>query len=875
MKYKKLFIFICFIICLFSIASVCASDVNQTVVASDEINQELSLSDADMLSASSEDMDSEDSIKMYSEENGSLNSNGDVLLGETVGDATANKSNSSLSNLGDIVLEYGSEGYITVGVTGATGITASIDGKPTDVNGMNIAIPLLDVGTHRLSVTTIPDDNHNPITKTTTITVNKAESLREIDNVTLSYGNSSEVRVYTSGATKITAKIDGNDVNVNGNVISIPVLNVGTHTLSVTTVPDSNHIETTKTATITINKADSSIGIRDLNLTYGRSSNITVTTVGVTKFTAKIDDKSVDVVGNMIIVPELDVGTHTLSVTTVPDDNHNSVTRTAKITVSKVDALINIQDVNLTYGSSFSFELNNDGTTKFTAKIDGKDVDIIENIIILPKLEVGSHTLTVSTVKDANHDSVTKTVKINVIKAKTNLVAHDSNATVGEKVTLTVGMSGVELPNEGVVAFFDGETKIGQANVNRGIAELTYTPLKSGVRTISVVYDGTSRYESSRSSFKLIVYEKANYTYVTNTSIVIIPSSDGLLDDPTAVINLPNDASGTVTLTINGADYKSEMVNGVAKIRLPDLTDGVYLYVISYSGDAQYSPFTANGTFNVTKSHSEINESEDSRIPIDFPSTFGRIPSGSLVPIDLPDDATGTVTLTVNGNSYDYIVENGNVAVKMPDLGYGNYQFTITYSGDDKYLSFARDGTLYKTAPAVAPVIVASNVKVVYSAGSYYTIKVTGTDGKPANRATVKISGKISKILKTTNGIAKFKVTQVPGSYKITISSLGKSITRTITVKHLVTLKSVTVKKSAKKLVLQATLGKVNGKYLNKKAVSFKFNGKTYKAKTDKKGVAKVTITSTALKNLKVGKSVTYQATYLKDTVKKTVKVKK
>ena len=96
-----------------------------------------------------------------------------------------------------------------------------------------------------------------------------------------------------------------------------------------------------------------------------------------------------------------------------------------------------------------------------------------------------------------------------------------------------------------------------------------------------------------------------------------------------------------------------------------------------------------------------------------------------------------------------------------------------------------------------------------------------------------------------------------------------------MTVKHLVTLKSVTVKKSAKKLVLQATLGKVKGKYLKGKTVTFKFNGKKYKAKTNKKGVAKVTIKSSVLKKLKVGKKVTYQATYLKDTVKKTVKVKK
>jgi hypothetical protein len=81
------------------------------------------------------------------------------------------------------------------------------------------------------------------------------------------------------------------------------------------------------------------------------------------------------------------------------------------------------------------------------------------------------------------------------------------------------------------------------------------------------------------------------------------------------------------------------------------------------------------------------------------------------------------------------------------------------------------------------------------------------------------------------------------------------------------------VKKSAKKLTLQVTLK--NKKVIKGKTVTFKFNGKTYKAKTNSKGIAKITIKSSILKKLKVGKKVTYQATYVKDTVKKTVKVQK
>ena len=62
---------------------------------------------------------------------------------------------------------------------------------------------------------------------------------------------------------------------------------------------------------------------------------------------------------------------------------------------------------------------------------------------------------------------------------------------------------------------------------------------------------------------------------------------------------------------------------------------------------------------------------------------------------------------------------------------------------------------------------------------------------------------------------------------------------------------------------------------LKGKKITFKFNGKTYKAKMGKNGVAKVIIKKNILKKLKVGKKVKYQAKYGKLIVKKTSNVKK
>ncbi|MDO5861123.1 hypothetical protein, partial [Methanobrevibacter sp.] len=64
------------------------------------------------------------------------------------------------------------------------------------------------------------------------------------------------------------------------------------------------------------------------------------------------------------------------------------------------------------------------------------------------------------------------------------------------------------------------------------------------------------------------------------------------------------------------------------------------------------------------------------------------------------------------------------------------------------------------------------------------------------------------------------------------------------------------------------------GKLVKDKTVTFKFNGKTYKVKTNSKGIAQKTLNKNVIKKLKKGKTYTVKVTYLKDTVKSSVKVK-
>ena len=181
-----------------------------------------------------------------------------------------------------------------------------------------------------------------------------------------------------------------------------------------------------------------------------------------------------------------------------------------------------------------------------------------------------------------------------------------------------------------------------------------------------------------------------------------------------------------------------------------------------------------------------------------------------------------------------------------------------------------------KLNPNDCKIINNKNIKVDYDGGSYFSVKVVSSDGKIAlANGAVKftINGKTTTVKTNKNGIAKVKITQLPKKYKMKTTFNGKSVKNTITVKQVLKAKNIKVKKTANKFTLKATL-KINGKLQKGKLITFKFNGKTYKVKTNSKGIAKKTLKKSVIKKLKKGKKYSVKVTYLKDTIKTIVEVK-
>lgn len=573
----------------------------------------------------------------------------------------------------------------------------------------------------------------------------------------------------------------------------------------------------------------------------------------------------------------LNVSTYTVHVEYSDYDNYHvsEVVKTFKVLKINPNIIVTTEDGE--YGGNATVTVNipqveGDVTVKIGNKVIITEFLVKDGVIIkkFSDLPVGEYHVSVTFNGNDNFNQYTKYAKLNISKSYSSFNVIAQNVEYGSLVKVLISS---DLDGQATIRI---ENELKTVNVvSNHETELIFSDLPIGEHEIH------SKFVPLNNNY----YEQTDISYVEVTKVenidVVIPS---VIENEDNIIsfNLPSDATGNVTIIINNHEYSTEVINGVVTIDLSELINGDYEYIVEYSGDDKYSSFTDYGLISISSQYSTIkshNITINYGNEYDFKANFfnndgsplanayvvfkvnddkyvvktdlnglavlkiGLIPgnytitsintktdetkinilkikavepqpidekdisvpsldnhsSDGTVQVKLPSDATGTVTLKINGKNYEFNVVNGVANVKVPELANGGYSYTIIYSGDGKYSSFSKNGSVI--------------------------INKQTTPAKPATKITL-------------------------------------------------ALKKVKVKKSAKKLIIKATL-KVNGKAVKCKVIKFKFNKKSYKAKTNAKGVAKITVKKAFLKKLKAGKKVKYQATYGKITKKVTVKVQK
>jgi len=432
---------------------------------------------------------------------------------------------------------------------------------------------------------------------------------------------------------------------------------------------------------------------------------------------------------------------------------------------------------------------------------------------------------------------------------------------------------------------------------NLGITE-------NGTYEINVKFRSDEGVELNLASYTITVDIDWNKPY---DEYLDLANRVNLLDNSEPIITVDTQYwfEGKLTISIGDKQYYSKTIaknDGIDEIKLIDLNLLDDFASGNYTVNVEY--ILNNGEKHSLKDVVEFYKETVVTIPKRM-----AVGEEEYIVVTVPEGTAGKVTVcTVKYLEEDEIITefdsadivNGIAMISLSSLSEGNYNFMINVSTDK-----CPDGEIFDEEVGV------------FNNSDKFTFDVTPKEIEFGQAVTLKCNGPFDEIggveiyLDDVLMPSKFDLTQIikvfsdltVGKHKISFKyydwdSIFYSNSCIVTVKEKsavidqstsqstsqpskkadvikLTLKKVKVKKSAKKLVLTATL-KINGKNAKKGTkVTFKFNGKTYKARTNAKGVAKVTIKKKVLKKLKVGKKVKYQVSYGKKTVKRTVKVKR
>ena len=234
--------------------------------------------------------------------------------------------------------------------------------------------------------TVLPRENYASVSKTANVTVNKVNPDVDASNVVFDYGESGTSTVTLSDTVEFNAKVVGHDeaiVSSDGKVITVSNLSAGNYTLNITTVANTNYNSIDAYANITVNKVNSSVSLDDIAFDYGSSATVEATLDGATGISAVIEghSDSVSVDGNKITLSNLPCGNYTLNVSTIPDENHVSVTKTVKVAVNKIDPNLAISVRDIKFGDKALVEITTNATFSGEVSVQINNVNYTVGVI--------------------------------------------------------------------------------------------------------------------------------------------------------------------------------------------------------------------------------------------------------------------------------------------------------------------------------------------------------------------------------------------------------------------------------------------------------------------------------------------------------------
>ena len=202
-----------------------------------------------------------------------------------------------------------------------------------------------------------------------------------------------------------------------------------------------------------------------------------------------------------------------------------------------------------------------------------------------------------------------------------------------------------------------------------------------------------------------------------------------------------------------------------------------------------------------------------------------------------------------DGDSLDTAIESDMSNDAIENIG----EETILNEGDagDSSNDEISDDTTDPEEEEETVSITAKDITKYYKGTAKYSARLLDGNGNaiPNRLVSISFNNKVYNVTSNSEGYVTLAIDAKVGTYKIVVKDLASGTSFTSTVKILSTIKSKDISKVAgDSRRFKATFLRNNGKVLAYKYIKFKINGKTYKVKTNGKGVA-----SLSLKSLKKG----------------------
>ena len=531
---------------------------------------------------------------------------------------------------------------------------------------------------------------------------------------------------------------------LNGSYVATYKINdVINKTVSIVYDGPEVHINT---GILNVSKANPDLTVGALNITVGDLEIITVTgpkdATGLITLTLNGIDYILPIYNGeaKFYFQDLAYGTYDVSASYSGDNHYVAAENSTVFKVDKVLANLKINVEDITFGENglviITLPSDIDGSV-VTVNVNGKvyPVTVENGFAKLPLRELNAGDYTISAVFAGNDKYLpgVSNALLTVSKADPALNVLISDVGYDGVFNINVALTGVDAIGLNGNVIVTVNNKDYSVNIVNGKGTAVGVKLAAGTYDFTAKFAGSDNYNdvSDSGNFKVNKVDSAIDVAVKDINVG---------EDAVISVKLLSDATGSVTVTVNGKDYTETVVNGVANVKVADLKAGTYDVAVKYSGDNNYNAAVATSSFTVSKVDSTMDVTVNDIV-------FG---GDLIVDAVLPDDATGEVVITVNGVDYHVSIENGKATGTISGLAAGDYTVAIKYVGDDKYIGVeVAENVNVAKAQLVLGVVIAD---VDYGNGFVIEATLTGVNGAPlSGNVIVTVAGK-EYIVEVTDG---------------------------------------------------------------------------------------------------------------------------